>query len=276
MPFLDETLVIGISTRALFDLEVENRIFQEKGVLEYRKFQRENESNILAKGTAYHLVEALLNLNRLVPNERLVEVIVMSRNSPEAGIRVLNSIQHYKLDVTRSAFTGGEPLVTYMDAFSVDLFLSRDEKDVQDVIDSGKVSAALILDRPENFTPDQTSVRIAFDADAVIFSDSSEYIYKTRGLAAFQSNESLNVNVPLDEGPHSRFLRVLAKIQRKILAEIDQSPLKIAIVTARNSPAHMRILNTLRKWDVYIDEAFFFRRNLERQDTSSVQSSHFF
>ena len=257
MAFLDETLVVGISTRALFDLEEENRIFQERGVSEYRKFQRENEQNILGKGTAFHLVEALLNLNHLVSKDRLVEVIVMSRNSPEAGIRVLNSIQHYNLDITRSAFTGGEPLATYMDAFSVDLFLSRDEKDVQDVIDSGKVSAALILDRPENFKPDEKSVRIAFDADAVLFSEASEYIYKTEGLAAFQKNESVNVNVPLDDGPHSRFLRVLARIQKKILESVSQSPLKIAIVTARNSPAHMRILNTLRNWDVYIDEAFF-------------------
>jgi 5'-nucleotidase len=128
---------------ALFDLEEENRLFQEQGIVEYRKYQKEREDIILERGTGFYLVNALLNLNSLAPEgTRLVEVIVMSRNSPETGIRVLNSVKHYSLDITRSAFTGGESLYEYIEAFDVDLFLSKDEIDVQKIIDSGIAAAA--------------------------------------------------------------------------------------------------------------------------------------
>lgn len=123
------SLVVGILSRALFDLEEENKLFQEQGIVAYRKYQKERENDILKEGTGFHVVKALLNLNSLA-KERLVEVIIMSRNSPETGIRVLNSVKHYGLDITRSAFTGGEPLYNYIEAFEVDLFLSKEESDV--------------------------------------------------------------------------------------------------------------------------------------------------
>jgi 5'-nucleotidase len=251
-----ETLVVGISSRALFDLEEENKLFKEKGVVEYRKYQKGKENEILNPGTGFHIVEALLNLNKQ-SKERLVEVIVMSRNSPETGIRVLNSIKYYDLDITRSAFTGGESLYEYIDAFDVDLFLSKDEGDVQKIIDSGIAAAALIYEPPTGFTPESTTVRIAFDADAVVFSDESEQIFKTKGIEAFHANEQINSEVPLKEGPYAKLLKTLSKIQRKMATGIELSPIRIAIVTARNSPSHMRVLNTLREWDVYVDEAFF-------------------
>jgi 5'-nucleotidase len=251
-----ETLVVGISTRALFDLEEENRLFQEQGIVDYRRYQKEREELVLRPGTGYYLVNALLNLNKL-SKERLVEVIVMSRNSPETGIRVLNSLKHYNLDITRSAFTGGESLYEYIEAFDVDLFLSKDENDVQRIIDSGIAAAALIYEIPSEFKPETSTVRIAFDADAVIFSDESEQIYKAEGIDAFHRNESNNVIVPLKEGPYAKLLKTLSKIQRKMETGVELSPLRIAIVTARNSPSHMRVLNTLREWDVYVDEAFF-------------------
>ncbi|MEO8885121.1 MAG: 5'-nucleotidase [Mucilaginibacter sp.] len=251
-----ETLVVGISSRALFDLEEENKLFQEQGVIEYRKYQKEREKEILNPGTGFYLVNALLNLNKLA-KERLVEVIVMSRNSPETGIRVLNSLKHYELDITRSAFTGGESLYDYIEAFDVDLFLSKDEADVQKIIDSGIAAAALIYEPPPGFKPETSTVRIAFDADAVIFSDDSEQIYKAQGIEAFHNNESANSIVPLNEGPYAKLLKTLSKIQRKMETGVELSPLRIAIVTARNSPSHMRVLNTLREWDVYVDEAFF-------------------
>lgn len=251
-----ETLVVGISSRALFDLEEENKLFQTQGVSEYRKLQRERENDILKPGTGYHVVKALLNLNTL-SQDRLVEVIVMSKNSPETGIRILNSIKHYKLDITRSAFTGGEGLFDYMEAFDVDLFLSKEEEEVQKVIDAGVASAALIYEPPVNYDPETSTVRIAFDADAVLFSDESEQIYKTQGLAAFHKNEEANQQTALKEGPHAKLLKMLATIQKKMNTGIELSPLRIAIVTTRNSPSHMRVINTLRTWDVYIDEAFF-------------------
>lgn len=253
-----ETLVIGISSRTLFDLDEENKLFQEKGIVEFRKHQKEKENETLNKGTGFYLVEALLNLNKLSKTNRLVEVIVMSRNSPETGVRILNSINKYNLDITRSAFTGGEPLSPYIEAFQVDLFLSKNEEDVQKVIDSKSAAAAIIYEPPTDFKSESTTVRIAFDADAVLFSDESEQIYKEKGMEEFHKNESENEDIPLNEGPHGKLLKILSKIQSKMdNTSIELTPLRLAIVTARNSPSHMRVIKTLRNWDVYVDEAFF-------------------
>lgn len=253
-----ETLVVGISSRALFDLEEENKIFEEQGVEAFREFQKQNETTLLKRGTGFHIVKALLNLNKFaVGGKRLVEVIVMSKNSPETGLRVLNSIIKYELDITRSAFTGGEPLHDYIDAFYIDLFLSKDEEDVQKVIDLKSASAALIYDPPAGYVADEKTVRIAFDADAVLFSDESENIYKTFGIEAFHQNERQNEDKPLNEGPHAKLLKMLSLIQKQMTTKVELSPLRIAIVTARNSPSHLRVIRTLREWGVYIDEAFF-------------------
>jgi 5'-nucleotidase len=257
MPDFTNTLIVGISSRTLFDLEEEDKLFKERGISEYRKVQREKENEELKPGTAFYLVQALLNLNKLSTTNRLVEVIVMSSNSPETGVRVLNSIKSLNLDITRSAFTGGEKIASYIQAFQVDLFLSKNELDVQEVIDSKTAAAALILEPPTNFQSEKDTVRIAFDADAVLFSDESEQIYKSQGMDAFHKNESENENIPLKEGPHGKLLKTLSKIQRYMDTTIELTPLRLAIVTARNSPSHMRVIKTLREWDVYVDEAFF-------------------
>jgi 5'-nucleotidase len=255
---LDKTLVIGVSSRALFHLEDENTIFNNEGVEGYTRYQKENEDKPLEKGTGFYLIESLLNLNKH-SEERLVEVIVMSRNSPETGLRVLNSIDHYNLDITRSAFSGGVPLHNYIDAFNVDLFLSKSEADVQAIIDSGACAAALIYSPPKEFVHDNNVVRIAFDADAVLFSDESELIYKTKGIEAFMENEIRYTDTPLKEGPFARLIKTLSVLQRK-LKEVksgSECPLRIAIVTARSGPAHKRLIKTLRIWGVEVDEAFF-------------------
>lgn len=252
---LKDSLVVGISSRALFNLEIENEIFQEEGVAVYRKYQLKNEDVVLEKGTAFYLIESLLRLNKLSPDKRLVEVIIMSKNSPDLGLRLLNSIEHYKLDITRSAFTSGMSLSPYIEAFDVDLFLSKSEKDVQEVIDSGKAAAALIYESPKGFKPDEHTVRIAFDADAVIFSDESEKIFKTYGLSRFEEHERSLSNIPMQEGPFAKLLKTLSKIQRVIDPESEF--MRIAIVTARNYPANVRIIKTLREWKVSVDEAFF-------------------
>jgi len=228
--------------------------YREAESKEQKREMAELIETIKKEGTRFYIVHALLNLNKFATaGKRLVEVIVMSKNSPETGIRVLNAIRHYNLDITRSAFTGGEALIDYIEAFDVGLFLSKDESDVQQIIDSGTASAALIYEPPEGYTPEKTTVRIAFDADAVLFSDESEIIYKTQGMETFHKNES----VLLKEGPHARLLKMLSTIQKKMSMSEEFSPLRIAIVTARNSPSHMRVLETLRNWDVYVDEAFF-------------------
>lgn len=253
---LSEILVIGVSSRALFNLEKENKIFLKEGLSGYRKYQQDNENEALEPGTAFHLVQSLLHLNTDA-KKRIVEVVVMSRNSPETGVRIMNSLRDHNLDITRIALSGGEPLAPYIDAFYIDLFLSKDEKDVQTVIDSKSCAAAYIYEPPTKFVPHDNKVRIAFDADAVLFSDDSEHRYKTEGIEAFHKHESENEDVPLQEGPFAKLLVKLSKIQEQLPESIELSPLRLAIVTARNAPSHMRVIKTLRNWGVYVDEAYF-------------------
>ena len=251
-----ETLVIGVSSRALFDLEDENEVYQNQGIEAFRKFQLENENKNLEPGAAFHLVQSLLQLNNIA-NRQIVEVVVMSRNSPETGMRVLNSIEKFNLSITRVAFTGGEPLSPYIEAFDVDLFLSKDPSDVQKVIDGNQSAAALLYAPPSSFAPDDARVKIAFDADAVLFSDESEYRFKTEGIEAFHQYEKEHENDPLNEGPFAKLLIKLSKIQEHLPMSVEHSPLRLAIVTARNAPSHKRVIKTLRKWNVYVDEVYF-------------------
>lgn len=247
---LQDKLVVAISSRALFNLEHENQIFETEGIEAYHRYQIENENTVLEKGTAFPLIEALLSLNDKFDHP-IVEVIILSSNSPETGLRVFNSIAEYKLDIVRAAFTGGEDKLPYLSAFNIDLFLSRNEHDVQDAIDNG-VAAALVYDVPRDYQPNQKEIRIAFDADAVVFSDESELIYKEQGLAAFIENENANAENAMNEGPFAKLLKTLSTIKEK-----DDSLVKIAIVTARNSPAHKRVILTLREWGCKVDEMFF-------------------
>ncbi len=251
-----EILVVGVSSRALFDLEKENKIFDSEGIEVYRRHQQKNEDVPLMPGTAFYLIKSLLELNNQA-KKRIVEVIVMSRNSPDTGVRMLNSIKSQNLDITRVALSGGEPLAPYIEAFNIDLFLSKDEKDVQTIIDSKTCAAAIIYSPPTEFNPKDNKVKIAFDADAVLFSDESELRYKKEGIEAFHKYESEHENEPLKEGPFANLLIKLSKIQDYLPTRIELSPLRLSIVTARNAPSHMRVIKTLRKWGVYVDEAYF-------------------
>ncbi len=253
---LSEILVIGVSSRALFNLEEGNKIFEEKGIEGYRKYQQENEDKDLEPGTAFFLVKSLLQLNTQA-NKQIVEVVIMSKNSPETGVRVMNSLRKHDLEITRMAFSGGEPLAPCMDAFDIDLCLSKDAKDIQSVIDSKNCAAAYIYEPPKDFDPKDSRVKIAFDADAVLFSEESEFRYKTEGMVAFHKYEKEHENEPLREGPFAKLLIKLSKIQEHLPTRIELSPLRLAIVTARNAPSHMRVIKTLRKWGVYVDEAYF-------------------
>lgn len=253
---LSDVLVIGVSSRSLFNLEEENEIFEKEGIVGYREYQLAHENDPLEPGTAFHLVQRLLHLNESA-KKRIVEVVVMSRNSPETGVRVMNSVKKHKLDITRMAFSGGEPLSPYIDGFDIDLFLSKDIKDVQSLIDSKECAAAYIYAPPHSFNPTDNRVKIAFDADVVLFSDESEHRYKTEGMDAFHKYESEHEDDPLKEGPFAKLLIKLSKIQEELPTRIELSPLRIAIVTARNAPSHMRVIKTLRKWGVYVDEAYF-------------------
>ena len=252
---LSNILVIGVSSRALFNLEKENELFEKKGLEEFAAYQFDHENTILEKGTAFPLVEALLNLNSKIKDRQMVEVVVMSRNSPETGLRMMNSIEHYGLDISRLALTGGKPLSAYLGAFSIDLFLSKDEDDIQVAVDEN-VAAAIVYDNPDpDFIPIKDEVRFAFDADAVVFSDESELIFKEKGLDEFLKHEKENRDSPLNEGPFAKLIKMLASIQKEF--PLGKAPIRIGIVTARNSPAHIRVIKTLKAWDVYIDSIFF-------------------
>ncbi|MFC0349772.1 5'-nucleotidase [Undibacterium danionis] len=257
MPFsLDKLLVVGISSRALFDLEVEEAIFQDQGLDAYRQHQLNHENEILKPGAGFALVKALLKLNQLTPGQRLVEVVIMSRNSSETSLRIFNSIEHYGLDISRAALAGGAPLAPYLQAFNVSLFLSLHEDDVQAAINSG-IASALLYQLAEN-TADLDQIRIAFDGDAVIFSDEAEKIYQTQGIEAFEQHERDNAKKPLPEGPFARLLVALSYIQNNFKAPDGRAlPLRTALVTARSSPAHERVIRTLRAWNIAIDETFF-------------------
>ncbi len=253
---LDQLLVIGISSRALFDLEVEEAIFQEQGLDAYRQHQLDKENDILQPGAGFSLVKALLRLNQLTPDRRLVEVVIMSRNSSETSMRIFNSIEHYGLDISRAALAGGALLSPYLQAFNVSLFLSLHEDDVQAAINGG-VAAALLYRLPEH-AADLDQIRIAFDGDAVIFSDEAERIYQSGGIEAFEQHERENAKKPLPQGPFARLLIALSYIQNNFKAPDGRAlPIRTALVTARSSPAHERVIRTLRAWNIAIDETFF-------------------
>lgn len=251
---LTKFLVIGISSRALFDLSLEDDIFMNEGLERYIEYQHEHEDDVLKPGSGFPLVRALLRLNEWFPDQRKTEVIIMSRNTADTSMRIFNSIAHYGLDITRAALTGGASLAPYLKAFDIDLFLSASEEDVQAAIDAN-VAAGFIYAHPELYETDIDQIRIAFDGDAVLFSDESELIYKNEGLEAFLKHEKDNARKMLPEGPFAKLLKTISYLQHDI--EVDISPIRTALVTARNSPAHERVIRTLREWHVRIDEAFF-------------------
>ena len=273
MPYdLKNPLVIGISSRALFDLEAENRIFETQGLKAYEEYQVLHEKDILPKGPAFPLVRAFLELNQLQP-ERLVEVIIMSRNSPNTSLRIFNSIDHYGLDVTRAALSGGAPVAPYLRPFETDLFLSAYRPDVQDAINSG-IAAGMILTGTSPERDPSGQIRIAFDGDAVLFSPDAERIFQTEGLPAFEAHERENADVPMEEGPFANFLMTIAHIQSRF-ADRESSPIRTALVTSRNAPAHERAIKTLRQWGVRVDEAFFLG-GVSKQEVLSAFGAHIF
>ena len=249
-------LVVAISSRALFNLEEENNLFEKEGLEAFNAYQIEHQNDILSPGTGFTLVKKILNLNRHFEGKRNVEVIVLTKNYSEASLRITNSIEHYKLDIRRSAWTGGRKITHYLKPFNVDLYLSANEETVQEAIQAG-FAAARIYDFPqkEDKTENESCIRIAFDGDAVIFSDESEKIYKQGGLVAFLEFEKKNAKRLLPSGPFANLLKTISILQQKFPAY--QSPIRTALVTSRGSDTHHRVINTLHHWKVRIDETFF-------------------
>ncbi|RFA28366.1 5'-nucleotidase [Alkalilimnicola ehrlichii] len=253
---LENQLVVAISSRALFDMSESHRIFVEEGVDAYCRYQIENEDEVLEPGVAFGLVKKLLALNKSRERTR-VEVILLSRNSADTGLRVFNSIEHYQLDVTRAAFTNGESPYRYVPAFGAHLFLSSDPDDVVQALNRGYAAATILPGgaamQEAGAAPEQ--LRIAFDGDAVLFADEAERVFRSQGLDGFSVSEREQAKQPLPGGPFKGFLAALHAIQAEESAE--HCPIRTALVTARGAPAHERVIRTLRSWEIRIDEALF-------------------
>ncbi len=261
MPDRDaDPLIVAISSRTLFDMEESHALFEREGIDAYADFQRAHEDDVLRPGIAFPLVRKLLALNAGAPSEApRVEVILISRNSADSGLRIFNSIAHHGLSIKRAAFSNGAPPFPYIRPFGADLFLSANAEDVGAALAAGVAAATLLPAAPSSrlaphLPPDQ--LRIAFDGDAVIFDDEGERVSREGGLAAFTEHERNHAGEPLSGGPFRGFLDALHRLQAAFPVGQD-APIRTALVTARSIPAHERVIRTLRDWDIRLDEALF-------------------
>lgn len=245
--------VVAISSRALFDLDESHRIFETEGLDAYARYQIAHEDDVLGPGIAFDLVRKLLGLNERSEHEQSVEVILLSRNSGDTGLRIFNSIEHYGLDIVRAAFTGGKRRHSYIRSFGAHLFLSAHAGDVRAALEAGYAAATILPTAKRGSS--HPELRIAFDGDAVLFSDESERIYQEQGLEAFAASEAEAARRPLPGGPFKPVLAALHRIQSSF--PVENNPIRTALVTARSAPAHKRVILTLREWGIRIDEALF-------------------
>lgn len=249
-----ESLIVAVTARALFDLEDGHTLFESEGVHAYAEFQRSFEDDILEPGIAFPVVRKLLALNRSShPGLPKVEVILLSRNSSDTGLRIMNSIEHHGLDIVRAVFTGGAPTWPYIRPIGAHLFLSANPESVRRALEHDVAAATILPAKAQTRESDQ--LRIAFDGDAVIFGDESERISREQGIEAFARNERELAEEPLSGGPFKGFLAALHQIQEAFPEE--NAPIRTALVTARSAPAHKRVILTLRHWGVRLDEALF-------------------
>ena len=284
MPFsLDDRLVIGVASSAVFDLSASDAVFREKGEAEYRRYQEAHLENSLDKGIAFSFVRRLLSLNDLSPdpvNDPLVEVVLLSRNDPDTGLRVMKSIEHHGLGITRAIFMQGKSPYAYISALNIALFLSANKTDVVEAI-RAEFPAGQVLDSKIIDDDNDDSLRIAFDFDGVLADDESETVmFETNDVEKFHAHETQNVMQPHNPGPLKDFLVRVARIQAVEEARKKSEPkytnrLRVSIVTARSAPAHERALNTLKSWGVMANDAFFLG-GVEKRKVLGVLRPHIF
>ena len=248
---LEGQLVVAISSRALFDFEEENRVFEASDDRAYMALQMARVEQPARPGVAFSLVNKLLAFNAARPR---VEVVILSRNDPVSGLRVFRSAQHFKLPVQRGVFTRGQPPWRYLRPLAANLFLSTNEADVRSALAEGVPAARVYPESARASAAHPEEVRIAFDGDAVLFSDEAERVYQAQGLDAFQSHERERAGTPLAPGPFKPLLEALHRLQREPVAGMR---IRTALVTARSAPAHERAIRTLLSWHIEVDEAMF-------------------
>lgn len=268
-----EKLVVAISSRALFDMSDSHEVYIDQGLQAYSDYQIANEDKPLSPGDAFALVKKLLAINDKLNNKQRIEVILLSRNSADTGLRVFNSIEHYGLNISRAAFCSGESPYRYVTPFGCHLFLSADAADVKSALNEG-IAAATFLSSNAKDTELTGQLRFAFDGDAVLFSDEAEKVYKESGLEVFTHSEKSYAKQPLSGGPFKVFLKALQQIQAEFSGE--ESPIRTALVTARSAPAHERVIRTLRSWNIRIDESLFLGGLPKAQFLKSYGADVFF
>jgi 5'-nucleotidase len=277
---IERKLVVGVSSNALFDLEMEDKIFIEEGVEKYRKYQIENKKKPLLGGIALPFIRRFLNINKVYNSEVPIEVVLLSKNSPETGIRILNAIKSHCLDITRAAFTSGKSPYQYIPAYNISLFLSTNEQDVLNSIQAGfgagKIIRTSVIDNDNDM-----ELRVAFDFDGVIADDQAEKVFKESGqLEMFHEHEQEHIGETHNPGPLADFFKKLSFFQQlETQKELDNPAykkiVKTAIVTARNAPSHERAINTLRDWGVTVDEMFLLG-GIEKKRVLKILKPHLF
>lgn len=283
MPYdLENRLVIGVASSAMFDLTASDAVFRREGEEHYRKFQEQNLHNPLQKGIAFSFIKRLLSLNDLSSDpikDPLVEVVLLSKNDPDTGLRVMKTIQHYAIPMTRAIFMQGKSPYEYIPALNISLFLSGDAVDVSAAIQAN-FPAGQVLQSPIVDDDADGGLRIAFDFDGVLADDESESVMQAADLARFHEHETRNVMRPHNPGPLQQFLLRIAKIQsaeetRRKADSSYENRLRVSIVTARNAPSHERALTTLKSWGVLVNDAFFLG-GIEKSRVLEVLRPHIF
>jgi len=258
---IENKLVVAIASSAVLTLDAARDAFREHGLEAYRKYQREHQHDILEKGPAFAFVKRLLNFNRLFPDIQPVEVVLISHNDSDTGLRIMNSLKAHGLDISRAAFITDESPYLYLDAYNASLFLSKNPKDVEAALGAG-YAAGTVLPSVLNDDPDDDSLRVAFDFDGVLADSSGEDIYKSQGLEGFHKAEAERAEIPCSPGPLTDLFRKLHHLREIELERQSREPayrrrLSLSIVTARSAPAHERVVSTLRKWNLVTDRTFF-------------------
>lgn len=281
-PFpLDEMLVVGIASSALFDLGEADAVFRTEGEDSYRRYQEQHINDVLNPGVAFPFVRRLLSLNDLAApsSPPLVEVIVLSRNDPDTGLRVMKSIEMHGLPITRAVFMQGRSPYKFMPAFNMSLFLSASASDVKEAVGAG-LPAGQVLPSPAAEEDESGDLRIAFDFDGVLADDTSEGVMKAGGLPAFHAHEVANLATPHTPGPLEPFLKAINRIQdreeeRRLENPEYRARVHVAIVTARNAPSHERAVASLKRWGVRVNDAFFLG-GVEKARVLGILKPHIF
>lgn len=279
MPYpIEKKLVIAISSSALFDMQDSDAVFRQDGEDAYRVYQQKHINDPLKEGVAFPFIKRLLNLNASFPEEQPVEVILFSKNSPETGLRAFRSIQHYNLNISRACFSSGKPNHQYLPAFNSTLFLTTNREDAREALANGITAG--VVGKQEIQDSNEEGLCLAFDFDGVIADDSSERVYEEQGLAAYQEYEKVHGTHPLKSGPIANLLKRISSFQKLERTKQQENPkykrlLKTAIVTARNAPAHERVVFTLQSLEIEVDEVFFMG-GVEKARLLNILKPHIF